>query len=429
MLNNFEITNIKARQILDSRGNPTIEVDVYLNNDILGRASVPSGASTGKFEAVELRDNNNDIYNGKSVLTAVNNVNTIIKDNLIGKNASNQEELDNLLINLDGTPNKSNLGANAILGVSLAIARATSNAKKIPLYKYINELYNYDNNKMSMPIALFNILNGGKHADNSVNIQEFMIAPFKCDKIVTFANALECATKIYHKLKSILKENKYATGVGDEGGFAPNLPNDEDALKLVTKAINDAGFIAGKEVFIALDIASSEMKGEAERIHKDGYYFWKTSKYFTTDEFIKYQEDLIEKYPIYSIEDGLDEEDWDNWQKYTKLLGNKIQLVGDDLFVTNEKRLQKGLSNNVANAILIKPNQIGTLTETLNTIKLARKNNYKTIISHRSGETDDTFIADLVVGTNAGQIKSGAPCRIDRISKYNQLLRIEENLI
>ncbi|MBQ8749838.1 MAG: phosphopyruvate hydratase [Clostridia bacterium] len=422
------IKDIKARQILDSRGNPTIEVDVQLITGFTsGRASVPSGASTGKFEAVELRDGDKSKFGGKSVYKAVENVNTTIKNALTNKDAQNQNEIDKILINLDGTTNKAKLGANATLGVSLAVARASANYKFGPLYEHIGNLYNCE--PQILPLSLFNILNGGKHADNSVNIQEFMVAPFKCEKIKTFADALMCSTEIYHKLKAILKAKGYSTAVGDEGGFAPNLKNDEEALDLIMEAINDAGYKAGQEVFIALDIASSEMKGEAEKIGKaDGYYFWKTDKYFTTEEFIVYQEKLIEKYPIFSIEDGLAEEDWENWKIYTAKLGNKIQLVGDDLFVTNVSRLQKGIDEKVANAILIKPNQIGTLTETLDAIRLAKQNNYNVVISHRSGETDDTFIADLAVGTNAGQIKSGAPCRIDRVAKYNQLLRIEEEL-
>ncbi|MGN1227875.1 MAG: phosphopyruvate hydratase [Christensenellales bacterium] len=427
MTNNKCISNVKARQILDSRGNPTIEVDVILQSGVLGRASVPSGASTGSFEAVELRDNDKSLYKGKSVYKAVNNVNTIICDALKGKEASNQSQIDKTLIELDGTNNKGKLGANAILGVSLACARAVATENNQPLYEYISNIF--ETKAHILPLSLFNILNGGKHADNSVNIQEFMIAPKKQGKIQNFSDALKCSVEIYQTLKAILKEKGYSTAVGDEGGFAPNLQSDEEALDLIVDAIEKAGYKAGIDVVIALDIASSEMKAEAEKIGKpQGYYFWKTDKYFTTEQFIEYQQKLIEKYPIYSIEDGLDEEDWQNWKIYTEKLGNKIQLVGDDLFVTNVERLQKGINEKVANAILIKPNQIGTLTETLEAIKLAKENNYNIVISHRSGETDDTFIADLVVATNAGQIKSGAPCRIDRVAKYNQLLRIEENL-
>ena len=432
-MNDIKIKEIKARQILDSRGNPTIEVDVVLNDGSFGRASVPSGASTGAFEAVELRDNDKNDYNGKSVHKAVNNVNTIIRDALINKSFQNQIEIDKTLIELDGTANKSKLGANATLGVSLAIARAVACSSQKPLYEYICHIkslikgYTKPPEKPKvLPLPLLNILNGGKHASNNVNIQEFMIAPVGAK---TFSAGLQNSVAVYFALKAILKEKGYSTGVGDEGGFAPNLENDELALELIVEAIKKAGFTPNKDFKIALDIASSEMKNEAVEINKpDSYYFWKTDKLFTAKEFINYQKSLIEKYPIFSIEDGLAEEDWANWEVMTTEL-ESIQLVGDDLFVTNVKRLQKGIENSVANSILIKPNQIGTLTETIEAIILAQNNNYGTIISHRSGETDDSFIADLAVGTNAGQIKTGAPCRIDRVAKYNQLLRIEEQML
>lgn len=451
---NTKIKKIYARQILDSRGNPTIEVDVTLKCGAFGRASVPSGASTGAFEAVELRDKDNSLYLGKSVYNAVKNVNEIIAQNIVGLDAKNQFEIDNLMLKLDGSKNKGNLGANAILGVSLAICRAVANAKGVPLYEYINLLYNktevtfkypFENEEeifvgalavkeeaKILPRCMFNILNGGKHADNSVNIQEFMIVPTKSEKINTFSDALMCATIIYHKLKGILKENGYSTAVGDEGGFAPNLESDEDALKLINQAVEDAGYNQNKnslDVYYALDIASSEMKNEAEKCGKPkNYYFWKTDKMFTASSFVKYQQKLIDKYPICLIEDGLGEEDWENWQTMTSELKDKIQLVGDDLFVTNLTRLDKGIKKGVANAILIKPNQIGSLTETLYAIKMAKNNGYGVVISHRSGETDDSFISHLVVGTNAEQLKSGAPCRMDRLSKYNELIRISEKI-
>lgn len=417
------IKDIFARQILDSRGNPTIEVDVTLENGSFGRASVPSGASTGFYEAVELRDGDKSNYNGKSVNKAVTNVNTTIKNALIGFDGTKQNELDALLIKLDGTKNKSILGANAILGVSLAVARAVANFKNIELYEYLAMLYG---EKASiLPTPMLNILNGGKHADNNVNIQEFMIVPLEKQP---FSEALRKSVDVYVALKAILKSNHYNTTVGDEGGFAPNLKQDEDALKFIVESIIKAGYQPNKDFGIALDIASSEMKGEAEKIGKnDCYYFWKTDKLMTASEFIEYQQYLIENYPIVSIEDGLDEDDFENWKIMNEKLGGKIQLVGDDLFVTNTERLRQGIEEKLANAILIKPNQIGTLTETLNAIKLAQEKKFGTIISHRSGETDDSFIADLAVATNAGQIKTGAPARIDRVAKYNRLIRIEQH--
>ncbi len=413
------IKTIHARQILDSRGNPTIEVDVKLESGAFGRASVPSGASTGAFEAVELRDGDKSFYNGKSVLNAVKNVNKIIQPNLIGKNSFNQKLIDKVMIELDGTQNKSKLGANAILGVSLACAKASANSKNKPLFEYLG-----DGNVL--PVPMMNILNGGKHADNNVNCQEFMIMPVG---VKSFSEALRCGAEVFHSLKKVLKEAGYSTAVGDEGGFAPNLKSDEDGLIFIVEAIKKAGYKPGKDVFIALDVASTEMYDEAEKIGKKGsYYFWKTGQIYTTDELISYYKDLIKKYPIISIEDGLAEEDWAGWQKLTKALGKKVKLVGDDLFVTNTERLKKGIEKKCANSILIKLNQIGSLSETVDAINLAKQNGMTAIVSHRSGETEDTTIADLCVALNCGLIKTGAPSRTDRVAKYNQLLRIEEML-
>lgn len=450
----MKIKDICARQILDSRGNPTVEVDVTLESGAFGRASVPSGASTGMYEAVELRDGDKANYGGKSVLKAVGNVNGEIRDAVIGFNALKQGELDNMLIALDGAPNKARLGANAILGVSLAVARAVANASGIPLYVYLSSLY-YNGAKsgvlsgenmqfsaydfgstaninevakirvhQSLPRPMLNILNGGKHADNSVNIQEFMVVPMKCEP---FSEGLRKSVEVYFALNSILKAEGYSTTVGDEGGFAPNLKDDEDALKYIVQAIAKAGYKPYEDFCIALDIASSEMKQEAIKAgNPQGYYFWKSGKMFTASEFIEYQQHLVANYPIISIEDGLGEDDYANWAVMTSVLGDKIQLVGDDLFVTNVERLKNGIDGKLSNAILIKPNQIGTLSETLGAIRLAKESGFGTIISHRSGETDDTFIADLAVATNAKQIKTGAPSRIDRVCKYNRLLQIEE---
>ena len=418
-MNNLKIQNIKARQILDSRSNPTIEVDVTLENGVMGRACVPSGASTGAYEACELRDGDKSKYNGKSVYKAVENVNTILKHALCGMNAFDQRALDEKMIELDGTENKSKLGANAMLGISLANAVACAKAQGLSLFKFLG-----DGN--TLPVPMLNILNGGKHADNNLNCQEFMIMPVGAK---TFSQALETSAVIYQNLKKVLKEKGYATGVGDEGGFAPNLANDEEALVLICEAIEKSGYKKGEDVAIALDVASTEMYDEAEKIGEKGkYYFWKTKQLFTCDELIEYYKGLIAKYPIVSIEDGLSEEDWQGWQKLTKQLGDKIQLVGDDLFVTNTKRLQKGIEMKVANSILVKVNQIGTLTEAIDAINLAKQNHMTAVVSHRSGETEDTFIADLVVALNCGQIKTGAPCRSERVAKYNQLLRIEEEL-
>ena len=413
------ITNVKAMEILDSRGNPTVQVEVETEGGFKGIASVPSGASTGSFEAVELRDGDKNRYMGKGVKKAVENVNKKIAKQVIGMNVYEQQKIDEEMIKLDDTPNKSNLGANAILGVSLAVAKAAANSLGLELYQYIGGI-----NGKELPIPMMNILNGGKHSDNNISIQEFMIMPVGD---ITFYERLRRGAEIYHTLRKVLKEKGYSVAVGDEGGFAPNLENEEQALDLILEAIKKAGYEPGKDIMLALDIASTEMFDEAKKIGKDGYYFWKTNILKTKDEMIDYLEKLCEKYPIASIEDGLAEEDWETWKILTNKLGEKVQLVGDDLFVTNKERLKRGIKNNVANAILIKPNQIGTLTETLETIKMANRSGYRTVISHRSGETEDTTIADIAVGINAGQIKTGAPCRTDRVAKYNRLLYIEEN--
>ncbi len=420
MKNFLGIRDVKALQILDSRGNPTIQVEVITEDGYVGKASVPSGASTGSFEAVELRDGDKSRYLGKGVEKAVENVNKKIAKAIIGMNVYEQRKIDEEMIKLDDTPNKSNLGANSILGVSLAVAKAASNSLGLDLYQYIGGI-----NGRELPIPMMNILNGGKHSDNNISIQEFMIMPIGN---ITFTERMRRGVEIYHTLKKVLKEKGYSVGVGDEGGFAPNLENEEQALDIIIEAIRKAGYEPGKDIKLALDIASTEMYEEAKKINKQGYYFWKTKQYKTQEEMIEYIVELCNKYPIFSIEDGLAEEDWEGWKVLTERLGNKVQLVGDDLFVTNPKRLGRGIEKNVANAILIKPNQIGTLTETLYTIQKAKQNGYKTVISHRSGETEDTTIADIAVGINAGQIKTGAPCRTDRVSKYNRLLYIEEEI-
>ena len=415
------IEKVKALEILDSRGKPTVQVEAITEEGTNGVAMVPSGASTGSFEAVELRDGDKSRYLGKGVLKAVENVNKIIAKELEGMNVFEQAEIDKKLIEIDGTENKGKLGANATLGVSLAVARAAANSLGMGLYKYIGGV-----NAKTLPVPMMNILNGGKHADNTVNIQEFMIMPVGAK---SFSECLRMSAEIYHTLKKVLKAKGLATGVGDEGGFAPNLSNDEEALKFIVEAISKAGYKPGEDVVLALDVASTEMYDEAKKIGKEGcYYFWKTEELKTEDEMIEYLADLANKYPIISIEDGLAEEDWEGWRKLTEKLGNKLQLVGDDLFVTNIKRLQKGLDNKIANSILIKLNQIGTLTETLDAIELAKKNGYTAVVSHRSGETEDTTLADVAVATNAGQIKTGAPCRTDRVAKYNRLLNIEAEL-
>jgi len=409
------IESVYGREVLDSRGNPTVEVEVLVEGGFMGRAIVPSGASTGAFEAVELRDGDKKRYLGKGVQNAVDNINDIIAPEIEGMNALDQVEIDRIMIELDGTKNKAKLGANAILGVSLAVARAAAEALGLTLYNYIGGV-----NAKVLPVPMMNILNGGKHADNSVNVQEFMIMPVGAE---SFKEALRMCAEVFHNLKSVLKERGYATSVGDEGGFAPNLSKDEEALEVIVEAVEKAGFKPGKDFKIAIDAAATEMYQE------DGtYLFWKTGEKFTKKEMVEYWENLADKYPIISLEDGLAEEDWEGWKLLTEKLGGKIQLVGDDLFVTNTERLEKGIKKGVANSILIKVNQIGTLTETLDAISMANRAGYTAVVSHRSGETEDTTIADLVVAMNAGQIKTGAPSRTDRVAKYNQLLRIEEEL-
>lgn len=414
------IESTRALEILDSRGNPTVQVEVVTEGGFSGVAMVPSGASTGSFEAIELRDQDEERYFGKGVQRAVENVNKKIARVIQGMNVYEQIKIDKKLIELDGTENKERLGANAILGVSLAVAKAAANSLGMSLYNYIGGI----NSKM-LPIPMMNIMNGGKHADNDLNIQEFMIMPTGA---TSFKESLRMGVEVYYNLKRILKSRGLSTAVGDEGGFAPNLSNEEEAIELILKAIAQSGYIPGKDISLALDIAATEMLEEAKKIGKDGYYFWKTDEFKTKEEMVNFVVDLTEKYPIVSIEDGLAEEDWENWKKLTNMIGNKVQIVGDDLFVTNIKRLKKGTDNKIANSILIKLNQIGTLTETLDAIELARKNGYTAIISHRSGETEDTTIADIAVATNAGQIKTGAPCRTDRVAKYNRLLNIENEL-
>jgi len=415
-----KIKQVKAREILDSRGNPTVEVEVILKNGVMGRAAVPSGASTGSFEAVELRDGDKNRYLGKGVLNAVKNVNEIIAPKLVGKNPEKQAEIDSLLNELDGTNNKGKLGANAILGVSLACAKASAINKNKSIYEYLNK------DGVTLPVPMMNIINGGKHADNSINIQECMIMPVGAK---TFRQALQMCAEVFHNLKAILKSKGLSTAVGDEGGFAPNLKNDEEAFKLICEAIKKAGYKEKTDFCIAVDVAATEMYNEAIEKGKTGeYHFWKTGEFFTAEQLVKYYENLVKKYPIISIEDGVSEEDWSTWELLTKKLGKKVQLVGDDLFVTNVERLKKGIDKKVANSILIKVNQIGSLTETLEAMELAKKAGYTSIVSHRSGETEDTTIADIAVATNCGQIKTGAPSRTDRVAKYNQLLRIEEEL-
>ena len=411
------ITDVYARQILDSRGNPTVEVEVYTEDGGFGRASVPSGASTGEWEAVELRDGDKNYFLGKSVLKAVENVNEIIAEELeFTYDVTDQIGVDNAMIELDGTENKGKLGANAILGVSLAVAKAAANELGVPLYNYIG-----GTNAKLLPTPMMNILNGGEHADNSVDIQEFMIFPLGAE---SFAHALQIGAEVFHSLKSVLSSKGYNTAVGDEGGFAPNLKSNEEALEIICEAIKAAGYEPGKDVYIAMDCASSEFYNKEDgKYHLEGEGTVKTE-----DEMIDWLEELVGKYPIISIEDGLDENDWEGWAKLTERLGKKVQLVGDDLFVTNTKKLKKGISEGVANSILIKVNQIGSLTETLNAIEMAKEAGYTAVVSHRSGETEDVTISDLVVAVNAGQIKTGAPSRTDRVAKYNQLLRIEDEL-
>lgn len=410
------IASIHARQILDSRGNPTIEVDVLTENGVLGRAAVPSGASTGIHEAVELRDGDQSNYLGKGVLNAVNNVNTIIQNALVGMDIFEQKKIDYLLIALDNTPNKSKLGANAILGTSLAVAKAAAAEAGLSLFQYIGGV-----GAVTMPVPMMNILNGGSHADNLIDIQEFMVMPFGAK---SFSEGLRWGTEIFHHLKAVLKSKGMSTNVGDEGGFAPSLGSNEEALEVVMEAITKAGFTPGKDIFIALDAAASEFYDEAT----GKYNFASTGESRTAEEMVAFWADWCERYPIISIEDGLAEDDWAGWKMATEKLGQKVQLVGDDLFVTNSKRLQQGISKGIANSILVKVNQIGTLTETIEAVNLATRNGYSSVMSHRSGETEDNTIADLAVALNCGQIKTGSASRSDRMSKYNQLLRIEEEL-
>jgi len=408
------ITNVQARQILDSRGNPTIEVDVYLEDGTLGRASVPSGASTGANEAVELRDGDKKVYGGKGVLKAVENVNERIAPELIDLDATEQVAIDELMIHLDGSDNKGKLGANAILGVSLAVAKAAARGLGMPLYRYIG-----GTSARQLPVPMMNIMNGGKHADSNVDMQEFMAMPVGA---TSFAEALQWGTDVYHALKGVLQARGLATSVGDEGGFAPNLPSNEEAIRVILEAIDKAGYKPGEQIMIAMDPAASEF-------YDNGSYVLKgEGRTLSGDQMVDYYADLVDKYPIISLEDGLAEDDWATWRKLTERIGHKVQLVGDDLFVTNTKFLQRGIDTQTANSILVKVNQIGTLTETLAAIELAKQAGYTAVVSHRSGETEDSTIADIVVATNAGQIKTGAPARTDRVAKYNQLLRIEEAL-
>lgn len=407
-----QVQTIKAREILDSRGNPTLEVDLQLQGGWSGRAAVPSGASTGTFEAVELRDGDEKRYQGKGVLSAVRHVNEILAPELCGQSVLNQKDLDLLMIELDGTANKSRLGANAILGVSLAAARAAANMLDLPLYRYLGGL-----EASLLPVPFMNILNGGKHADNNMDIQEFMIVPLGAD---TFSQALRIGTEVFHQLKKILQARGLNTNVGDEGGFAPSLESSEAALELIVEAISTTGYIPGEDIYLALDAAASEF-------YRDGFYNLE-DRVYSAQEMIEYYQDLAKRFPLISIEDGLDQEDWPGWRAITEVMGKEIMLIGDDLFVTNQERLRRGIESSTANAILVKLNQIGTLSETLETMTLAKHSGYGCMVSHRSGETDDSFIADLAVGANTGMIKTGAPSRVDRVAKYNQLLRIEEHL-
>lgn len=408
------ITDVYAREVLDSRGNPTVEVEVRLESGVLGRAIVPSGASTGAYEAVELRDGDKSRYLGKGVLKAVDNVNTIIAPEIIGYDALDQVEIDNKMIEIDGTPNKATLGANAILAVSMAVARAAADALDVPLYTYLGGF-----NAKTLPVPMMNIVNGGEHADNNIDVQEFMVLPIGA---ATFSEALRMGTEIFHALKGVLKSKGLNTAVGDEGGFAPNLGSNEEALSTIMEAIEKAGYKAGVDVFLGMDVASTEF-------FKDGkYHLSGEGKSFTPAEFVDLLASWVEKYPIVSIEDGCSEDDWDGWKLLTEKLGDKVQLVGDDLFVTNTERLSDGIKQGVGNSILVKVNQIGTLTETFDAIEMAKRAGYTAVISHRSGESEDSTIADIAVATNAGQIKTGAPSRTDRVAKYNQLLRIEDRL-
>jgi len=412
-----KIVNIHARQILDSRGNPTVEAEVFTDKGIMGRAAVPSGASTGKHEAVELRDGDKNSYLGKGVLNAVNNIKTEIQNSIVGCEVSEQSFIDNKMIDLDGTPNKANLGANAILAVSMAAAKAAAIEQNKNLFAYIG-----GDKAHTLPIPMMNILNGGSHADNSIDFQEFMVMPIGAS---SFSHALQMGTEVFHHLKAELKNQNYSTNVGDEGGFAPNLGSNEEAIEVVLKAIETAGYRPGEDMYIAMDAAASEFYNAEENVY---HFHQSTGNKLTPAEMVAYWQDWIKKYPIISIEDGLDEDDWDAWKLLTDKIGDKVQLVGDDLFVTNVDRLGRGIDNGIANSILIKVNQIGTLTETISAVKMAQNNSYTSVMSHRSGETEDTTIADLAVALNCGQIKTGSASRSDRMAKYNQLLRIEEFL-
>ncbi|MEQ9439462.1 MAG: phosphopyruvate hydratase [Cyclobacteriaceae bacterium] len=410
------IKKIHARQILDSRGNPTVEVDVLTAHDVLGRAAVPSGASTGKHEAVELRDDDKSRFMGKGVTKAVENVNTEIAEKLLGVSIFEQNLIDQTMIELDGSENKSELGANAMLGVSLAVAKAAAQTLKQPLFRYIGGV-----NANTLPVPMMNILNGGSHADNAIDFQEFMVMPVKAG---TFSEALRMGTEVFHHLKKVLSSKNLSTNVGDEGGFAPNIASNVEAIEVVLQAIENAGYKPGEEIFIAMDAASSEFYNEEKKV----YHFSSTNEELTSSEMANYWKEWVDKYPIISIEDGMHEDDWEGWKAHTESIGDRVQLVGDDLFVTNVNRLQRGIDEDIANAILIKVNQIGTLTETINAVNLAKRNGYKSVMSHRSGETEDNTIADLAVALNTGQIKTGSASRSDRMAKYNQLLRIEEAL-
>lgn len=410
------IESIHARQILDSRGNPTVEVDVVTENGIMGRAAVPSGASTGKYEAVELRDGNKKVYMGKGVLKAVDNVNSILAEELIGFSVYDQNLLDKIMLEADGTENKAKLGANAILGTSLAIAKAAAQESGQSLFRYIGGV-----NANTLPVPMMNILNGGSHADNAIDFQEFMVMPVKAD---TFSESLRMGTEVFHHLKKVLADKGLSTNVGDEGGFAPNITSNEEAIEVVLKAIEKAGYKPGEDIFIAMDAASSEFYDVKNKV----YHFASTGQKLSSEEMVDYWASWVNKYPIISIEDGMEEDDWSGWKRLTEKIGKKVQLVGDDLFVTNVKKLQEGINQGVANSILVKVNQIGSLTETINTVNLAKQNSYKSVMSHRSGETEDNTIADLAVALNTGQIKTGSASRSDRMAKYNQLLRIEEEL-
>ena len=410
------IKKIQARQILDSRGNPTVEVDVTTADNVMGRAAVPSGASTGKHEAVELRDNDQDKFMGKGVTQAVKNVNQAIAEKLIGVSVFEQNLIDHTMIELDGTPNKAQLGANAILGVSLAVAKAAAQSLHQPLFRYIGGV-----SARTLPVPMMNILNGGSHADNAIDFQEFMVMPVRAE---SFSEALRMGTEVFHHLKKVLKDKNLSTNVGDEGGFAPNISSNVEAIEVVLQAIEKAGYKPGEEIFIAMDAAASEFYDE----DKQRYRFASTGDELTSSEMADYWKEWVDKYPIISIEDGMQEDDWEGWKRHTELIGDKVQLVGDDLFVTNVTRLQQGIDRGIGNAILIKVNQIGTLTETIDAVNLAKRNGYKSVMSHRSGETEDNTIADLAVALNTGQIKTGSASRSDRMAKYNQLLRIEETL-